>query len=58
MSSLIDVSTIVHGVISSTLDALQRDTYRNTKLGTLQKRCKDASQSGQGSDLMLLFVVV
>ena len=57
MLSLSDVSTIVHGVISSTLDALQRDTYCNEQ-GTLKKRCKDANQSGQVLDLLLLFVVV
>ena len=58
VSSLSDVSTIVHGVISSTFDALQRDTYRNTKRGTLKERCRDANQSGQVLDLLLLFVVV
>ena len=57
MSSLIDVSTIVHGAISLTFEALQTDTY-NKKRALLKKRCKDANQRGQENDLLLLFVVV
>ena len=57
MSSLIDVSTIVHGAISSGFDALQRDTYSKRR-GALKKRCIDANQSGHPLNLLLLFVVV
>ena len=47
------VQSVEHSMLS-----LQRDTYCNLKRGTLKERCRDADQSGQDLDLLLLFVVV